>query len=162
MKPLTQRTIVIAPFLAAAFALGRASVPNAASAATNGGHGSVIEHDSLVAVSEPGTHRGGGMTTGYSFFKKVRDLPLVFRKRALHPGSGIGHHEQHEDEIYYVLSGQGELTLDGERRVIGPGTAVLTRPGSSHALKQMGSEDLVIIITYPSAGMRRSDSTSKR
>jgi mannose-6-phosphate isomerase-like protein (cupin superfamily) len=31
---------------------------------------------------------------------------------------------------------------------IGPGTAVLTRPGSSHGLKQTGSEDLVVIIAY--------------
>ena len=149
----TRRTHVTAAVAIAtiAFALGRASAPNAASAATPRGHGSVIEHDSLVAVTQPGTHGGGGQTTGYSFFTKVRDLPLVFRKRALHPGSGIGHHEQHEDEIYYVLSGQGELTLDGERHVIGPGTAVLTRPGSSHALKQVGSEDLVIIIAYPTS-----------
>jgi mannose-6-phosphate isomerase-like protein (cupin superfamily) len=131
-----------------AFLLGRASAPQTANAALPPGHGSVIEHDSLVAVRQPGTHGGGGETIGYSFFAKVRDLPLVFRKRALHPGSGIGQHEQHEDEIYYVLSGQGELTLDGEKHVVGPGTAVLTRTGSSHALRQVGSEDLVIIITY--------------
>ena len=131
-----------------AFLLGRASAPQTANAAQSPGHGSVIDHDSLVAVRQPGTHGGGGETTGYSFFAKVRDLPLGFRKRALHPGSGIGHHEQHEDEIYYVLSGQGELTLDGEKHAVGPGTAVLTRTGSSHALKQVGSEDLVIIITY--------------
>ena len=155
MKPRPYSVPSVAIAAAVAFTLGRISAPNPASAAARAGHGSVIEHDSLVAVSQPGTHRGGGMTTGYSFFAKVPDLPLVFRKRALHPGSGIGHHEQHEDEIYYVLSGQGELTLDGERRVIGPGTAVLTRPGSSHALKQTGSEDLVIIIAYPSAAPRR-------
>ena len=51
--------------------------------------------------------------------------------------------------MYYVLSGSGELTLDGEKHAIGPGTAILTRPGSSHSLKQNGTEDLVIIITYP-------------
>jgi mannose-6-phosphate isomerase-like protein (cupin superfamily) len=162
MKPRPHRITALAVVAAIAFAVGRTSVPNAANAATNAGHGSVVEHDSLVAVKQPGTHGGGGQTTGYSFFAKVRDLPLVFRKRALHPGSGIGHHEQHEDEVYYVLSGQGELTLDGERRIVGPGTAVLTRTGSSHALKQLGSEDLVIIIAYPSAALRRSDSTTKR
>ena len=29
-----------------------------------------------------------------------------------------------------------------------PGTAVLTRTGSSHSLKQTGSDDLVILINY--------------
>src|SRR5215218_1716376 len=111
--------------------------------------GYVLERDADVAVTEPGTHKGGGQTVGYSFFKKVPRLGLVFRKRALKPGSGIGYHEQKEDEIYYVLSGRGSMTIDGKTFDVGPGTAVLTRPGSSHGLKQVGTEDLVILINYP-------------
>jgi mannose-6-phosphate isomerase-like protein (cupin superfamily) len=110
--------------------------------------GYVIEHDADIAVNEPGTHNGGGQTVGYSFFKTVPNLKLVFRKRALKPGSGIGLHEQKEDEIYYVLSGKGSMTLDGKTVEITPGTAVLTRTGSSHSLKQVGAEDLVIMINY--------------
>jgi mannose-6-phosphate isomerase-like protein (cupin superfamily) len=110
--------------------------------------GYVIEHDPEVAKTEPGTHDGGGETVGYSFFKSVPNLKLVFRKRALHPGSGIGLHEQKEDEIYYVLSGTGTMTLDGRSVDITPGTAVLTRTGSTHSLKQTGRDDLVIMINY--------------
>ena len=117
--------------------------------ATRLSNGSTIEHDSLVAKNEAGPHNGGGLTTGYSFFTKSKDLPMVFRKRALHPGSSIGHHTQQEDEIYYVLSGQGDLTLDGVRSTVGPGTAILTRTGSSHSIKPIGDKDLVLIITYP-------------
>ena len=40
------------------------------------------------------------------------------------------------------------MTLDGKPFDVGPGTAVLTRPGSSHSLRQTGSEDLVIMIVY--------------
>jgi mannose-6-phosphate isomerase-like protein (cupin superfamily) len=110
--------------------------------------GYVIEHDADIAKTEPGTHNGGGQTVGYSFFQKVPNLTLVFRKRALKQGSGIGLHEQKEDEIYYVLSGKGSMTLDGKTVEITPGTAVLTRTGSSHSLKQVGDEDLVIMINY--------------
>ena len=110
--------------------------------------GYVIEHDSEVAANEPGTHNGGGQTVGYSFFARTPKLSLVFRKRALKPGSGIGYHEQKEDEIYYVLSGRGVMTVDDKSFEVGPGTAVLTRPGSSHGLKQTGTEDLVIMINY--------------
>jgi mannose-6-phosphate isomerase-like protein (cupin superfamily) len=110
--------------------------------------GYVLERDADVATNEPGTHNGGGQTVGYSFFKKVPKLGLVFRKRALKPGSGIGYHEQTEDEIYYVLSGRGMMTIDGKAFEVGPGTAVLTRPGSSHGLKQVGDENLVILINY--------------
>jgi mannose-6-phosphate isomerase-like protein (cupin superfamily) len=112
--------------------------------------GYVIEHDADVAKPQPGPHDGGGQTIGYSFFSAVPKLSLVFRKRILRPGSGIGYHEQAEDEIYYFLSGRGVMTLDGKNVNVGPGTAVLTRTGSSHGLKSVGSEDLVIIINYPS------------
>jgi mannose-6-phosphate isomerase-like protein (cupin superfamily) len=110
--------------------------------------GYILERDGEVAAAEPGTHNGGGETIGYSFFKKAPRLGLVFRKRALKPGSGIGYHEQKEDEIYYVLSGRGMMTVDGKSFEVVPGTAVLTRPGSSHGLKQVGAEDLVIMINY--------------
>jgi mannose-6-phosphate isomerase-like protein (cupin superfamily) len=110
--------------------------------------GYILERDADVAVAEPGSHKGGGQTIGYSFFRKAPNLKLVFRKRALKPGSGIGYHEQKEDEIYYVLSGRGLMTIDGQTFEVAPGTAVLTRPGSSHGLKQAGDEDLVILINY--------------
>jgi mannose-6-phosphate isomerase-like protein (cupin superfamily) len=119
---------------------------------TPGGY--VIERDAEVAKNEPGTHNGGGQTVGYSFFRNVPKLGLVFRKRALKPGSGIGLHEQKEDEIYYVLSGTGTMTLDGKTVHVTPGTAILTRPGSSHSLRQTGSEDLVILINYEAAPVR--------
>ena len=121
----------------------------AATAQQAGRGGFVVEHDAQVQAVEPGTHDGGGQTVGYSFFKNVPNLKIVFRKRALKPGSGIGYHEQKEDEIYYVLSGRGMMTVDDKTFEVGPGTAVLTRPGSSHGLKQTGAEDLVIMINYP-------------
>src|SRR5438552_2749650 len=106
--------------------------------------GYIIEHDADIAKAEPGTHNGGGQTVGYSFFSKVPNLKLVFRKRAFKPGSGVGLHEQKEDEIYYVLSGRGTMTLDGNTVDITPGTAVLTRTGSTHTPNQAGGEELVI------------------
>ena len=110
--------------------------------------GFILEHDADVANAEPGTHKGGGDTIGYSFFAKAPGLKMVFRKRALKPGSAIGYHEQKEDEIYYVLSGRGVMTIDGKSFDVTAGTAVLTRPGSSHGLKQTGADDLVILINY--------------
>ena len=110
--------------------------------------GYVIERDVEVALEEPGTHKGGGTTIGYSFFRTTPNLKLVFRKRALKPGSAIGYHLQKEDEIYYVISGRGEMTIDGKAFEVKAGDAILTRPGASHGLKQLGDEDLVILINY--------------
>jgi mannose-6-phosphate isomerase-like protein (cupin superfamily) len=43
------------------------------------------------------------------------------------------------------------MTVDNKTFEVTPGTAVLTRPGSSHGLKQVGGEDLVILINYEQA-----------
>lgn len=83
---------------------------SSAQAPTSARGGYIVEHDADVQKAEPGTHDGGGQTVGYSFFAKAPKLALVFRKRALEPGSGIGYHLQKEDEIYYVLSGRGMMT----------------------------------------------------
>lgn len=113
---------------------------------TKGGY--IIQRDADVAKTEPGPHNGPGQTVGHVFFDKTPNLHFSFRKRVLKPGSGIGYHEQHEDEVYYVLSGRGVMTLDDKPYDVSPGTAILTRTGSSHGLKQLGAEDLVVIITY--------------
>ena len=68
--------------------------------------------------------------------------------RALHPGASIGEHLNDKDEIYYILSGRGELMLDGDYREVGAGDAILTRRGSRHGLRQSGDEDLVIFVVF--------------
>ncbi len=108
----------------------------------------ILEHEKDIAKSEAGTHNGGGNTTGYSFFSKADSLKLTFRKRILHPGSAIGYHLQKEDEVYYIISGTGEMQMNGKSFMVKQGDAILTRPGSSHGLRQIGKADLVIIITY--------------
>ena len=113
--------------------------------------GYILERDADIRANEPGPHSGGGQTTAYSFFKKAPGLTLVFRKRAMKPGSAIGYHLQTEDEIYYILSGKGSMTIDNKTFDVGPGDAILTRPGSSHGLKQVGNEDLVLMINYEQA-----------
>jgi mannose-6-phosphate isomerase-like protein (cupin superfamily) len=108
----------------------------------------ILEHEGDIAKIEPGTHNGGGSTVGYSFFSKADSLKMTFRKRILHPGSAIGYHLQKEDEIYYIISGAGEMQMNGKSFTVKTGDAILTRPGSSHGLKQTGNEDLIIIIAY--------------
>lgn len=137
------------------------SKPLPSSGITRSPGGVVIQHDSLVARREPGPHAGGGETTAYPFFGNVPGLSLVFRKRALHRGSAIGYHRNEADEIYYVLSGRGEFTVDGVRHQVGPGTAILTRPGSSHGLRQVGTEDLVILINYLNRDPERSSDADR-
>lgn len=142
MKKYTTVLLIAPLFFATGFFVSRASPNNKQE------NGYILEHEKELAKEEPGTHDGGGTTNGYNFFGKAENSKLVFRKRSLHPGSAIGYHLQKEDEIYYVVSGTGEMTMNGKKFPVKAGDGILTLPGSSHGLKQTGTEDLVIIINY--------------
>ena len=117
-------------------------------------HPSAIAHERDIASDQPGPHGGAGATTAYPFFADAPGLDLVFRKRVLHRGAAIGLHQHTHDEIYYVISGRGLYTLDGKDQEIGAGDALLTRTGSTHATRQTGDEDLVLLILYRSGDAR--------
>ncbi len=110
--------------------------------------GYILEHEKDIAAPEPGPHKGGGNSTAHRFFKAATDSRLQFTKRVLHPGSAIGYHLQKEEEIYYIAAGTGEMAMNGETFAVKAGDAILTFAGSSHGLKQTGTEDLVVIINY--------------
>ena len=107
-----------------------------------------------LARTQPGPHGGPGETTAYPFFADAPGLAFVLRKRVLHKGAGIGLHLHDKDEIYYIVSGRGLYALDGKQYDVGPGHALLTRPGSTHALQQVGEEPLVVLLAYPAATPR--------
>jgi quercetin dioxygenase-like cupin family protein len=110
--------------------------------------GYIINHEKDIAVAEPGPHDGGGKTTAFPFFSKFKGAKMAFRKRILQPGATIGYHLQEQQEIYYILSGKGELTTNGKPITVSTGDAILTLPGNHHGLKPAGNEDLAVLITY--------------
>ena len=44
------------------------------------------------------------------------------------------HYHKASEEFYFLLEGRGEMELDGETRVVGPGDAVLIPAGAWHRL----------------------------
>ena len=110
--------------------------------------GYLLEQEKNIAATEAGPHKGGGNTTGYRFFQSAKNAKLQFTKRVLHPGSAIGYHLQKDEEIYYIVSGSGEMTMNGKTFLVQAGDCILTFAGSSHGLKQTGKDDLVVIINY--------------
>jgi len=110
--------------------------------------GYIVQREKDIEQKQPGPHDGGGSTTAYPFFADIKDFKLAFRKRVLHPGSSIGNHLQDRDEVYYILSGKGEMTMNGKKFSVSAGDAILTRTGSSHGLKPDEGTDLTVLITY--------------
>ncbi len=64
----------------------------------------------------------------------------------LAPGKKIEAHVDPMEEIYFVLTGSGEMAVDDENRQVAPGDATWIPTGSSHSLLNNGNEDLVILV----------------
>ena len=61
----------------------------------------------------------------------------------LPPGkSTTPHHHPKTEEIYYILSGSGQMRIGNEEETVGPGDAIAIPPGLVHTITNTGSETL--------------------
>jgi len=65
----------------------------------------------------------------------------------LPPGASVGPHPHADDEeLYVILSGQGEMELDGQVHPVAAGDAVVVFPGGTHALRNTGAAPLRLLV----------------
>ncbi|MES3024534.1 MAG: cupin domain-containing protein [Pseudomonadota bacterium] len=113
----------------------------------------VVVREDDVKREEPPPHGAIGMSTAYRISDAVpAPRAMEFRKRVLHPGAAIGLHRIDHDEVYYVLSGSGEVSADGTTERLGPGMAAYLFKGSTVGIRQLGTQALSLIVSYPNAG----------
>lgn len=66
----------------------------------------------------------------------------------IHPNGRIPAHEHATVESYTILSGTGDMTVDGETRQVKPGDCVFIPSGLSHALVNSGAEEMHMMFVY--------------
>lgn len=105
----------------------------------------VVARDRVDRIDLPGgswsrmvitgaTSAGASASLGYSVFTPGTELPPV----------------RHEtEELAYVVSGRGELRLDGEVTRFGPDDALHIPAEVWHAVVNTGDEDVVMIFGFP-------------
>jgi mannose-6-phosphate isomerase-like protein (cupin superfamily) len=65
----------------------------------------------------------------------------------LPPGAAVGSHFHLEtEEIYYVLSGSGMMTVGEEKREVREGDAIYIPRGSKHTLTNIGTTPMTILL----------------
>ena len=64
----------------------------------------------------------------------------------LEKGKRIEPHIDPMEEIYFILSGEGEMEVAEETRPVGPGDAIWIPVGSVHALTSSDEEDCIILV----------------
>jgi mannose-6-phosphate isomerase-like protein (cupin superfamily) len=110
----------------------------------------VVVRGEDVRREEPPPHGAIGTSTAYRISDAVPPpRAMEFRRRVLHPGAAIGAHPIAHDEVYYVLSGRGEVVSDGVTAVLEPGMAAYLWRGAVVGIRQLGEEPLDLIVSYP-------------
>ena len=70
----------------------------------------------------------------------------LYAEVTIEPGYSLGYHEHHgESETYYILSGKGIYSDNGELRMVEAGDVTFTPDGKGHAMTNSGDEDLVFM-----------------
>lgn len=67
-------------------------------------------------------------------------------------GGQVPWHNQTQDEVYFVLSGTGEMCLGDERQTLSTGQAVLIPSGVFHQMTNIGDGPLTMLYCYGPAG----------
>jgi mannose-6-phosphate isomerase-like protein (cupin superfamily) len=55
------------------------------------------------------------------------------------------HYHPRTEEIYYILSGDGEMSIGGETRHVHAGDAIAIPPGEIHTIRNTGSGTLIFL-----------------
>ena len=69
------------------------------------------------------------------------------------PGGQVPAHEHVQEEVYYVLRGEGEIEIQGETHAFREGEAVYVPSGLKHNLRNPGKADMTFIFVYSPAGV---------
>ena len=91
-----------------------------------------------------------------------RDLKAIIGPRDFGPASNMcfgvaefpmhqhapGHVHLAQEEILYVLTGEGEFYFDGVPEAVRPGTCIYVPSGVEHSIKNTGDEVLKVIYVF--------------
>jgi quercetin dioxygenase-like cupin family protein len=75
----------------------------------------------------------------------------------LEPGDHSVPHIEPWSHLLYILSGKGDVTIDGSTAPIRSGTVCQVSAGEKHSLRNLGEEDMLILTIYDPPRERKMD-----
>ena len=128
--------------------------------------GSGVGEVAIVDIDDvPPVHSRGGEIRVPISPRAVGAQHHIFGRAVLEPGEAIGEHvHDYGEETLFIVSGTGVLTAEGRSYSVKPGLAIFAPRGSSHAIRNDGTETLVLVFASappaptPASGHREQSS----
>jgi len=110
----------------------------------------VADLNEIAGRTYPARRRTQNLVGGVS---PVQATNFCMGMVTLEPNGGqVPWHNQEQEEIYFVLEGEGEMCLGEERQTITTGQAVFIPSGVFHQLTNTGSTPMKMMYCYGPAG----------
>jgi len=94
-------------------------------------------------------HGGEGTIKIANIIEKFATPMQFFHYTTLPPGTSIGLHKHGNDEEFYVvLSGEGEMEVDGEKQNVTAGAVIMNKPFGTHGLRNTSATDDLNILVF--------------
>ncbi len=109
---------------------------------------SAIIRDNVEVMWEdlPG-HFGGALSKLIITPKNAATKHFDFRLSTYQPKGFVEEHTHEvEEQIYYILEGEGLMELDGDKKIVRPGLTIFIPPQVRHALYNTGTKDLTFLV----------------
>jgi (S)-ureidoglycine aminohydrolase len=114
----------------------------------------VVDEADVEPVREDGDTASSRLTFEVEHLEQrvIRFAPGASRERTAGP----------RHELLYVVSGTGELELEGERHALEPGTAAFVAPGESWSIENRGPEELLLVAVSATADLPVDEARRQR
>ncbi len=110
-----------------------------------------VEKMTRVPWKEYPGHFGGALSKALVGPENSKSSRIKFGISRYAPNAHVGEHvHKVQEQIYYVLEGEGILTLDDSKHLMRPHDYVYVPPGVRHSFTNTGLEGLVfLVVTTP-------------
>ena len=80
--------------------------------------------------------------------RNVFIAPTMRGRFLRHEPGEVGPFHSHDiaDELFLILQGQCEFTIDGEKALLGPGQICVARSGQTHEVRVIGDEPMIMFL----------------
>ena len=108
----------------------------------------VVNAQGVKPLAIEGLFGGSGKFLRFPLYDEKAAPPFsVIAETEMAPGARVGLHTQpDQQELLYVLSGSGELAIDGQSRAVRAGDACLARAGANFGLHNTGTDPLRYLV----------------